>query len=153
MPSSTGRVQHPAKDGKDDFLAAWTFTSNDRGRFEGAFTPVLDRAAFTSVGPLLSDQHQVFRHMDGVLTLGDGKKSELKHFLCFAGEGAPTNGKSSLARAKVRAETGVIQHGSNPNIRPRHLGLERHASRRYADVLRHRKRDAHRARHGAVGAR
>ncbi len=73
----------PSKDGKDDFLSPWTFTSND-GRFETAFTPVLDRVAYTSVGPLLSDQHQVFGYMDGTLTLDDGTKIELKHFLCFA---------------------------------------------------------------------
>jgi hypothetical protein len=73
----------PVKDGKDDFLSPWTFASSD-GRFETAFTPVLDRAAYTSVGPLLSDQHQVFGYMDGILTLDDGKKIELKHFLCFA---------------------------------------------------------------------
>ena len=73
----------PQKDGKDDFLSPWTFTSID-GRFETEFHPILDRAAYTSVGPLLSDQHQVFGYMDGVLTLDDGKKIALKHFLCFA---------------------------------------------------------------------
>ena len=73
----------PVKDGKDDFLSPWTFTSND-GRFETAFTPILDRAAYTCVGPLLSDQHQVFGYMDGTLTLDDGTKIELRRFLCFA---------------------------------------------------------------------
>ncbi len=73
----------PLKDGKEDYLSPWTFSSND-GRFETAFTPFLDRAAYTSVGPLLSDQHQVFGHMDGFVTLDDGSKLELKHFLCFA---------------------------------------------------------------------
>lgn len=73
----------PQKDGKDDFMSPWTFTSSDK-RFESAFTPVLDRCAYTNVGPLLSDQHQVFGHMDGMLVLDDGAKIELKHFLCFA---------------------------------------------------------------------
>lgn len=73
----------PTKDGKDDFLSPWTFTSSD-GRFETAFTPILDRAAYTCVGPLLSDQHQVFGYMDGTVTQDDGKKIELKRFLCFA---------------------------------------------------------------------
>ena len=73
----------PTKDGKDDFLSPWMFTSGD-GRFETEFHPILDRAAYTSVGPLLSDQHQVFGYMDGVLTLDDGKKITLKRFLCFA---------------------------------------------------------------------
>ncbi|HWP21767.1 MAG TPA: DUF2804 domain-containing protein [Candidatus Cryosericum sp.] len=73
----------PLKDGKDDFMSPWTFTSSD-GRFETAFTPVLDRAAYASVGPLLSDQHQVFGYMDGTLVLDDGSKITLKHFLAFA---------------------------------------------------------------------
>ena len=73
----------PQKDGKDDFLSPWTFTSGD-GRFETSFTPILDRCAYTNVGPLLSDQHQVFGYMDGVLTLDDGEKIELKQFLSFA---------------------------------------------------------------------
>jgi len=73
----------PMMDGKEDYLSPWRFTSSD-GRFETAFTPVLDRAAYTNVGPLLSDQHQVFGHMDGTLTLDDGKKLQLNHFLCFA---------------------------------------------------------------------
>lgn len=73
----------PEKDGHDDFLSPWTFTSSD-GRFETTFTPILDRAAYTNVGPLLSDQHQVFGTMDGFVTLDDGTRLELKHFLCFA---------------------------------------------------------------------
>lgn len=73
----------PLKDGKEDYLSPWTFTSSD-GRFETAFTPILDRAADTNVGPLLSDQHQVFGYMDGLITLDDGSKITLNHFLCFA---------------------------------------------------------------------
>ena len=73
----------PMKDGSEDYLSPWTFSSSD-GRFEAAFAPILDRAAYTNVGPLLSDQHQVFGHMDGTITLDDGSKIELKRFLCFA---------------------------------------------------------------------
>lgn len=73
----------PVRDGKDDYLSPWTFTSSD-GRFETAFTPILDRAACSNVGPLLSDQHQVFGYMDGFVTLDDGSKLKLTHFLCFA---------------------------------------------------------------------
>ena len=73
----------PESNGKDDFLAPWAFTSSD-GRFEAGFTPILDRAAYTNVGPLLSDQHQVFGYMDGAITLDDGSKIMLEHFLCFA---------------------------------------------------------------------
>ena len=73
----------PQTDGKEDYLSPWTFSSSD-GRFETGFTPILDRAACTAVGPLLSDQHQVFGYMDGTLTLDDGSKISLNHFLCFA---------------------------------------------------------------------
>ncbi len=73
----------PQTDGKEDYLSPWTFSSSD-GRFETSFTPILDRAACTAVGPLLSDQHQVFGYMDGTLVLDDGSKISLNHFLCFA---------------------------------------------------------------------
>ena len=73
----------PQTNGKEDYLSPWTFSSSD-GRFETSFTPILDRAAYTAVGPLLSDQHQVFGYMDGTLTLDDGAKIQLNHFLCFA---------------------------------------------------------------------
>ncbi len=73
----------PLKDGKDDFMSPWTFTSSD-GRFETAFTPLLDRAAYANDGPLLSDQHQVFGHMDGTLILDVGSKIQLKQFMAFA---------------------------------------------------------------------
>ena len=77
----------PAKDGKDDFLLPWTVTSSD-GRFEAEFYPFLDRAAFTSVGPLLSDQHQVFGYMDGVLMLDDGSTAHAQALPLLCGEGA-----------------------------------------------------------------
>lgn len=73
----------PMKDGKEDYLSPWSFSSSD-GRFEAAFSPILDRAACTSVGPLLSDQHQVFGYLDGRITLDDGSKISLNRFLCFA---------------------------------------------------------------------
>lgn len=73
----------PEENGRDAFLSPWAFSSSD-GRFEAAFTPILDRAAYTSVGPLLSNQHQVFGYMDGTMTLDDGSTITLSHFLCFA---------------------------------------------------------------------
>lgn len=61
----------PRKEGKDDFMGRWDFQSDD-GRFEVAFFPVLDRAARTSVGPIGSDQHQLFGRFRGCMTLDDG---------------------------------------------------------------------------------
>jgi len=73
----------PVKDGKDDFLSPWTFTSND-GRFEMTFTPILDRAAFTNALIILSDQHQIFGLFNGKVILDDGQSLEIKDKLGFA---------------------------------------------------------------------
>ena len=69
--------------GRDDFLAPWTFTSDD-GRFEMAFTPVLDRAACTDIKLLKSDQHQVFGRFTGTATLDDGTVLRVEDFPGFA---------------------------------------------------------------------
>lgn len=73
----------PQRDGRDDYLTPWRFTSSD-GRFETTFTPVLDRASKTDVGVICSDQHQVFGWMDGFLTLDDKTVIELRHFMAMA---------------------------------------------------------------------
>jgi hypothetical protein len=70
-------------DGSDDYMKPWLFTSNN-GRFEALFTPILDRAAYTSLAVLFSDQHQVFGKFDGIAILDDGTKVVMKHFLGFA---------------------------------------------------------------------
>ena len=70
---------------EDDYTKPWKFTSGD-GRFEMDFKPIIDRAAKTDVKLILSDQHQVFGKMSGVMILDDGRKVELKDFLCFAEE-------------------------------------------------------------------
>jgi hypothetical protein len=70
-------------DGRDDFLSPWTFGSSD-GRFEMDFAPRLDRAAHTAVGPLMSDQHQVFGLFNGKARLDDGKVVEIRDFPGFA---------------------------------------------------------------------
>ncbi len=73
----------PTKDGKDDFLSPWKFTSDD-GRFEMDFEPVMDRAANTDFIILGSDQHQVFGKFTGTCILDDGTKVEIKDLLGFA---------------------------------------------------------------------
>lgn len=70
-------------DGSDNYMAPWLFTSSDQ-RFEALFTPALDRAAYTSLGILFSDQHQVFGYFDGYAVLDDDTKITMKHFLGFA---------------------------------------------------------------------
>ena len=73
----------PEKDGKPDYLAPWKFTSDDN-RFYMDFLPVLDRSACMNVGILKSDQHQVFGHFTGRITLDDGTVLPVRDFFGFA---------------------------------------------------------------------
>ncbi len=73
----------PMKDGKEDYLSDWTFSSDD-GRFEMDFHPILDRASNTDFVILGSDQHQVFGRFSGKAILDDGTVLEVKDFLGFA---------------------------------------------------------------------
>lgn len=73
----------PQREGKDDFMAPWHFTSPD-GRFDAVFTPTLDRVSRTAVGPLLSDQHQVFGTFNGYAVADDGERLPLRDFPGFA---------------------------------------------------------------------
>ncbi|MEA5050740.1 MAG: DUF2804 domain-containing protein [Oscillospiraceae bacterium] len=77
------RFNIPMKDGKEDYLRPWTFTSND-GRFECAFAPVLDRAACSDALVIKSDQHQVFGRFTGRLVLDDGTALEIRDLMGFA---------------------------------------------------------------------
>ncbi|MEI6875437.1 MAG: DUF2804 domain-containing protein [Spirochaetota bacterium] len=70
-------------EGKDDFMSPWSFSSSD-GRFEMDFVPRLDRAAQTSLGAIMSDQHQVFGSFTGKAGLDDGKVIEVRDFPGFA---------------------------------------------------------------------
>lgn len=73
----------PMKDGKEDYLAPWTFTSDD-GRFEMDFVPVINRASCTDVRLIKSDQNQVFGRFSGTVILDDGTKLHIRDLLGFA---------------------------------------------------------------------
>ena len=73
----------PMKDGKEDYLKPWTFTSDDK-RFEMDFVPIIDRASCTDVKIICSDQHQVFGLFTGDAILDDGTKIHIKDMLGFA---------------------------------------------------------------------
>ena len=73
----------PMKDGREDYLAPWTFTSDD-GRFEMNFVPVIDRASCTDFKILKSDQHQVFGRFSGRAVLDDGTALEIRELMGFA---------------------------------------------------------------------
>ena len=73
----------PMKDGKEDYLSPWKFTSDD-GRFEMEFEPVLDRASCTDFKVLKSDQHQVFGRFSGTVVLDDGSSLVVRDLMGFA---------------------------------------------------------------------
>ncbi|MBQ7890016.1 MAG: DUF2804 domain-containing protein [Erysipelotrichaceae bacterium] len=73
----------PMKEGKEDYLSSWTFTSND-GRFEMDFVPVINRSSLTDLKILKSDQNQVFGRFTGTAVLDDGTKLEVKDLMGFA---------------------------------------------------------------------
>ena len=73
----------PVKDGKDDFMSPWTFTSDD-GRFEMNFEPLINRHANINLGVLCSVQNQVFGYFSGKAKLDDGSVIELNRVLGFA---------------------------------------------------------------------
>ena len=69
--------------GKDDLMAPWHVTDN-LGRLDLTFTPILDRAAYTGALVLESDQHQVFGRFDGVAVLDDGTALAIRGLRGFA---------------------------------------------------------------------
>lgn len=76
------RVTFHLPEGAPD-SAPWRFTSSDN-RFELTFEPVLDRASAASLGPIKSDQHQVFGRFSGNVVLDDGETLAIKDLLGFA---------------------------------------------------------------------
>ena len=77
------KFEIPVRDGKDDFMSPWKFTSDD-GRFEMDFVPVMDRCAKIDLKLICSDQHQVFGRFSGTAVLDDGTKVEIKDLPGFA---------------------------------------------------------------------
>ena len=73
----------PMKDGKEDYLSPWKFTSDDH-RFEMDFEPIMDRCADINVGLIRSDQHQVFGRFTGRAVLDDGRAIVIRRFPGFA---------------------------------------------------------------------
>lgn len=73
----------PQKDGKDDLMTPWTFSSSD-GRFSARFTPLINRKALTSLIVILSDQNQVFGSFTGKCTLDNGTEFAFENLPGFA---------------------------------------------------------------------
>ncbi len=77
------RFEIPSKDGRDDYMSPWKFTSDD-DRFEMNFSPVMDRCAKINLGILCSDQHQVFGRFSGTAVLDDGSRIQISDLMGFA---------------------------------------------------------------------
>lgn len=73
----------PEKNGAEDYMSPWTFSSND-GRFELNFEPLLDRKDFVKIWKIKTDQHQVFGYFSGTVTLDNGEKIRIDKLLGFA---------------------------------------------------------------------
>lgn len=73
----------PKKNNKDDFMSTWTISDNE-GRLQLTFTPVIDRKDKTDALVISSDQHQVFGMFNGTATLDDGTVIQLDNMLGFA---------------------------------------------------------------------
>ena len=73
----------PQKDGKDDYMSPWTFTSNDN-RFNMEFTPLIDRYDPLDFKFIMMIPHQVFGVFNGEVVLDDGKKLKVNNLIGFA---------------------------------------------------------------------
>lgn len=73
----------PQKDGRDDYLSPWRFTSDD-GRFDMDFQPLMDRSAKIDLKLICSDQHQVFGRFSGTAVLDGGRRISVRNLTGFA---------------------------------------------------------------------
>jgi len=70
------------KDGKDDYLSPWTFTS-ENGDIDLIFNPIIDRYSNTNALIIQSKQHQVFGYFSGKVKIGS-ETIEFENLLGFA---------------------------------------------------------------------
>jgi hypothetical protein len=63
------------------YMDPWKYISND-GRFDAELIPIIDRQATMNYGVIVSEQHQVFGHMNGICRLDDGTELIMKDILC-----------------------------------------------------------------------
>ena len=73
----------PFKDGKEDYMDKWHFTSDDK-RLEMTFIPLFDRRTDLNALIIAQDAHQVFGKFTGAAVLDDGSKISFSDCLGFA---------------------------------------------------------------------
>ncbi len=69
--------------GKPRHMEPWSFHSDD-DRLQMDFTPLVDRHDHTSLGIIMTDQHQVFGHFRGKARLDDGEEVSFRDLFGFA---------------------------------------------------------------------
>lgn len=69
--------------GKNEFLKPWRLT-DDQGRLDLHFEPILDRAARINALLVRTDQHQVFGRFTGTVTLDGGMVLAVRDLIGFA---------------------------------------------------------------------
>ncbi len=67
--------------GEYQYTEPWIIDSSD-DRFKADFKPILDRTAKITVGPVQSDQHQVFGRLTGSAVLDSGETVSFTDFMC-----------------------------------------------------------------------
>ena len=82
--SKLGQVHFevPRIHNKPDYMAPWQVTE-ENGRLDLHFQPILDRAAHINAVLLSSDQHQVFGRFTGTAKLDDGIILDIDHLVGF----------------------------------------------------------------------
>jgi len=76
------KFEIPTKDGKEDYMSTWTFTSQS-GDIRLKFEPLIDRYSNTNVLLIQSKQHQVFGKFSGKFLTKDGP-IEFRDIIGFA---------------------------------------------------------------------
>ncbi|ACV23250.1 Protein of uncharacterised function (DUF2804) [Slackia heliotrinireducens] len=66
-----------------DLMKPWRFT-DDEGRLDLVFTPILDRCDLMDFKAVVTDQHQVFGRFDGTVVLDDGSVFDVRQLIGFA---------------------------------------------------------------------
>lgn len=80
IPEKTGGAHAKKTADRLQLMQPWHMT-DDEGRLDLVFTPLLDRVDWMDFKLILSDQHQVFGRFDGTVILDDGSTFQVANLL------------------------------------------------------------------------
>ena len=80
IPEKTGGAHAKKTADRYQLMQPWHMT-DDEGRLDLVFTPLLDRVDWMDFKLIRSDQHQVFGRFDGAVTLDDGSTLLVENLL------------------------------------------------------------------------